>query len=195
MAAIARGAMPIVAARGSLPALAINVVVAFAGWLARTVTTAGAITGAVIGIAVYLGTGWQGWTLLFTSFVAAAVATRLGYRRKALVGHRRRRAADAAARATRSPTPALRRGSRSSALGMPQPRLSRRLAMVAALVTAASDTVASEVGKAVGQDDVAGRRDSGACAPGTSGAVSRRGHARRHRRGAAPGRARGCARH
>jgi len=62
-------------------AVGVNLLVAFAGWRARTVTVAGAITGAVIGVAVWLGAGWQAWSMLFVSFFVAAAATRVGHRR------------------------------------------------------------------------------------------------------------------
>jgi len=43
---------------------AANAAVAAAGWLARTVTVPGALVGFLIGVAVWIGTGWQGWVLL-----------------------------------------------------------------------------------------------------------------------------------
>ena len=75
---------------GSLPtfafgiAVAANAVVAIAGYAARTVSMAGALCGAVIGIVVFAGLGWQGWTLLLATFVAASLASRAGLARKDL---------------------------------------------------------------------------------------------------------------
>jgi uncharacterized protein (TIGR00297 family) len=166
-----RGAQPDLEAR-LWTALAINIAVAFAGWLARTVTGAGALTGAVIGIAVYLGTGGAGWTLLFSAFAAAAVATRLGYRRKMLVGIAesaggRRGTGNAIANTGVAAWFAF------LSAGMTDGHLAR-LAMVAALVTSASDTVASEIGKAWGKTTflvTSFRR----VRPGTSGAISSEG--------------------
>jgi dolichol kinase len=45
-------------------ALALNALVASAGYFGRTVTIAGALTGALIGITIYACTGWQGLMLL-----------------------------------------------------------------------------------------------------------------------------------
>src|SRR5580765_1736535 len=164
-------AMPIVLVRLA-PAVTINLVAAFLGWRARTVTTAGAITGWVIGTAIYLGGGWQGWTLLIISFVSVALATRLGFKRKALVGIAEERGG------RRGPGNAIANTGIAAwaaliCLGMARADLPQ-LAMVAALVTASSDTIASEVGKAWGKTTwliVGWRR----VPPGTSGAVSLEG--------------------
>ncbi len=155
-----------------LPAIALNTLAASLGWRARAVTTPGAVTGWVIGTAIYLGAGWQGWTLLIVAFVAVAVATRAGFKRKALVGIAEERGG------RRGPGNAIANTSLAAwaaivSLGMADPTLPR-LAMVAALVTASADTVASEVGKAWGKTTwlVVGWRR---VAPGTSGAVSLEG--------------------
>lgn len=163
---------PVLARLG--PALALNAAVALAGWRARTVTAAGAFTGAVIGVLVFAGAGWQGWVILLASFVAAAVTTRAGFRRKALVGIAERRGG------ARGPGNAVANTGVGAwaalvSLGVAPPGPAH-LAMVAALVTAASDTVASEIGKAWGRTTwlVTGWRK---VPPGTSGAVSLEGTA------------------
>jgi uncharacterized protein (TIGR00297 family) len=155
-------------------AIGLNVAVAALGYIARTVTVAGAIAGAIIGVALFVGTGLVGWMLLFASFLFAAGTTRLGLRRKLAAGIAearggRRGAGNAIANTGLAAFAAL------VALGMPEPSLAR-LAMVAALATAASDTVASEVGKAWGRTTwlVVGFRRG---PPGTSGAVSLEGTA------------------
>ena len=51
-----RASLPALASRLA-PALALNLIVAFAGWRARTVTVSGAVVGAAIGLAVFVGTG------------------------------------------------------------------------------------------------------------------------------------------
>lgn len=155
-----------------VPALVLNAGVASAGYFARTVTIPGAVTGAVIGVAVYLGTGWTGWVLLFASFLAAALATFAGFRRKAFAGIAEERGG------RRGPGNAIANTGMAAwaallCLGVGQPSLAR-LAMVAALVTSASDSVASEIGKAWGKTTwllVGFRR----VRPGTSGAVSMEG--------------------
>ena len=168
---LVRASLPIWTSR-MIPAVALNVIVASMGYFARTVTLAGAVTGAVIGIAVYLGTGWHGWGLLFASFLATALATFAGFRRKAAAGIAEERGG------RRGPGNALANtgvaaGAALLCLGVAQPALAK-LAMVAALVTSASDSVASEVGKAWGKTTwlvVGFRRVS----PGTPGAVSMEG--------------------
>jgi uncharacterized protein (TIGR00297 family) len=155
-------------------AIGLNVAVAALGYFARTVTVAGAIAGALIGAAIFIGTGLEGWTLLLVSFLFASGTTRLGLRRKSAAGIAearggRRGAGNAIANTGLAAFAAL------VALGMPNPGLAQ-LAMVAALATAASDTVASEVGKAWGRTTwlIVGFRR---VPPGTSGAVSLEGTA------------------
>jgi uncharacterized protein (TIGR00297 family) len=154
-------------------ALALNVTVAALGYWARTVTVAGAIAGALIGTVIYLGTGLDGWLLLFSSFLLAAATTRLGLQRKSAAGIAearggRRGAGNAIANTGLAAFAAF------VALGalddLPV------LAMVTALATAASDTVASEVGKAWGRTTwlIVGFRR---VPPGTSGAISVEGTA------------------
>jgi uncharacterized protein (TIGR00297 family) len=157
-------------------ALGLNAVVAALGWRAGTVTPAGAATGAIIGSAIFIGAGASGWALLLVSFLAATVATRMGYRRKVRAGI----AEDRGGR--RGPGNAIANTGIAAwaaglSLGLPAPQSHlAMLAMVAALVTASSDTVASEIGKAWG------RRTwlvttFGPAPPGTPGAVSLEGTA------------------
>ncbi len=168
-----RAASALVASR-AVPAVALNVAVAGLGYLAGTVTISGAVVGAIIGGAVFLGTGAAGWALLLASFLMASVTTRLGLRRKTAAGIAEARGG------RRGPANAIANTSLAAfasliALGMPDPRLAH-LAMVTALATSASDTVASEVGKAWGRITwlVVGFRRVPA---GTSGAVSVEGTA------------------
>lgn len=168
---VARGAVPVWTTR-LMPALVLNAGVAAAGYFARTVTVAGAVTGAVIGVAVYLGTGWEGWTLLFASFLGTALATFAGFRQKTRAGIAEERGG------RRGPGNAIANTGVAAwaallCLGVTQPSLAK-LAMVAALVTSASDSVASEIGKAWGRTTwvLAGLRR---VRPGTSGAVSLEG--------------------
>ena len=51
-----------------------------------TVTSAGAIAGAVIGTVIVVTTGWPGWLLLAATFLAASLSSRLGLERKTLLG-------------------------------------------------------------------------------------------------------------
>jgi uncharacterized protein (TIGR00297 family) len=155
-----------------VPALVLNAMVASAGYLARTVTAAGALTGALVGIAVQVGTGWPGWVLLFASFAAATIATFAGFRRKTAAGIAESRGG------RRGPGNAIANTGIAAwaallSLGADHPPLAV-LAMVAALVTSSSDSVASEIGKAWGKTTwllIGGRRVQ----PGTPGAVSAEG--------------------
>ncbi len=154
------------------PALALNVAVAALGYFAKTVTVPGAIIGAGIGVTVFVGAGAAGWLLLFASFLCAAAVTRLGYRRKLAAGIAESRGGRRGAGNAIANT-GLAAWAAAIALGMSDPSLAR-LAIVAALVTSASDTVASEIGKAWGRTTwllIGFRRVD----PGTTGAVSMEG--------------------
>jgi uncharacterized protein (TIGR00297 family) len=103
----------------------------------------------LIGVSVWLGAGWQAWTLLFVSFLVAAAATRLGHRRKAALGISEERGG------RRGPGNAIANTGIFAwaaiiSIGLIDPSVAI-LAGVTAMVTAASDTVASEIGKAFGK--------------------------------------------
>jgi uncharacterized protein (TIGR00297 family) len=151
---------------------ALNTLFAATGWTAGTVTAPGAVTGAVIGTAIFVGAGWPGWALLVASFLLAAATTRLGFGRKAALGiaearDGRRGPANAIANTGAAAWLAL------VAIGLPDPAWAW-LGLTAALVTGASDTVASEIGKSWGRTTrlVVGFRR---VPPGTSGAISTAG--------------------
>jgi uncharacterized protein (TIGR00297 family) len=158
----------------AIGAIVINGLFALAGWRARTVTGAGAAAGAGIGMIVWLAAGPAGWTMLFLTFLSAAIATRLGHRRKAMLGIAEERGG------RRGPGNAIANTGLAAwaaviTLGMPDPTLAG-IAMVGALATAASDTVASEIGKAWGKRTwlvTTWRR----VPAGTSGAISFEGTA------------------
>ena len=139
-----------VAALGALPvAMVVNSVVAAAGYYARTVTPAGAVSGAMLGTAVMLAAGWGGWVLLFAAFASAVITSRLGLRRKTLLGIAEpqggRRGAGNAIANTGVATAAAILAATSDATG---PAM---IAFVAALASGGSDTIASEIGKAWGR--------------------------------------------
>jgi len=164
-------AMPLLAARLG-PAIAVNAIFAFLGWRAKTVTIPGAMTGFAIGVAMWLGTGARGWAMLFAAFAIAAATTRFGHQRKALLGIAEGRGG------RRGPGNAIANTGLAAwaaviAIGLHDPRPAT-LASVAALATAASDTVASEVGKAWGRTTWL-VTTLGRVPAGTSGAVSLEG--------------------
>jgi uncharacterized protein (TIGR00297 family) len=129
-------------------AVAINAIVSFAGYRARTVSMSGAVAGAAIGTVVYATTGWRGWTLLFVTFVAASVTSRLGLRRKSLLGIAEERGGRRGAGNAIANTVAA---AVASLLAVAGPTDAARLAFAAALVAGGSDTIASEIGKAWGR--------------------------------------------
>jgi uncharacterized protein (TIGR00297 family) len=162
-------------AASALPAaIAANAAVAAAGYFARTVTVSGAASGALLGIAILLTAGWAGWLLLLATFVMAVVTSRLGLRRKSLLGIAearggRRGAANAFANIGVAAAAAV-----LSALSYARgPAL---LAFVTALAAGGSDTAASEIGKAWGRRThlISTLRP---VAPGTSGGVTLEGTA------------------
>ncbi len=154
--------------------LAANAAVAVAGWFGRTVTIPGAIAGFIVGTLVWLGAGWQGWVLLLCAFATAVITTKLGGRRKALLGIAEERGGRRGA------------GNALANTGLPawlaalavlsQYRDGALAAFVAALVAGSSDTVSSEIGKAYGRRTwlVTTLKP---VPPGTSGAVSSEGTA------------------
>jgi uncharacterized protein (TIGR00297 family) len=159
---------------GLFVALAANAVVAVAGYLARTVSIAGAVTGAVIGTAIFASLGWQGWTLLLVTFVTASIASRLGLARKQRLGIAESRGG------RRGPGNAIANtGAAAIAAvlaGLDVHPEAARLACAAALATAGSDTIASEIGKAYGRTTLSITTWS-RVPPGTSGAMSLEGTA------------------
>jgi uncharacterized protein (TIGR00297 family) len=157
-----------------VPAIAVNTAAALGGYLARTVRLSGMLVGWAIGVAVFASLGLGGWTLLFLTFATATVTSRLGMKKKALLGIAEERegrrgggnafantglAAIAAAAAVATPF-------REAAL----------LAFVAALATGGGDTVASEIGKAWGGKTYL-PATLAEVRPGTPGAVSLEGSA------------------
>jgi uncharacterized protein (TIGR00297 family) len=151
-----------------------NVIVAWLGYRARTVNLAGAITGAIIGIAIAVTSGWAGWTLLMATFLAASITSRLGLRRKTLLGiHEERGGRRGAGNAIANTGVAVVASLLSVVTDARDMAL---LAFVTALAAGGSDTVASEIGKAWGKKTylVSTLRR---VPPGTSGAMSFEGTA------------------
>jgi uncharacterized protein (TIGR00297 family) len=132
---------------GRLPwALGVNAVAALLGFAAGTVSRAGGAGGFLIGVLVSLGGGWPLWLLLFAGFALAAATSRLGLARKAALGiaedrEGRRGAGNALANCGVGAAAAV------LAPFTAEPSLAL-LAASAALVAGASDTAASEIGKA-----------------------------------------------
>lgn len=113
----------------------------------RGVTTAGALAGASVCLAILLGAGLPGFAALVALFLLTWASTRIGYSRKQRLGI-------AEARVGRDQFQVLANLGVAAicsllyALGGHEPRL--LVAMGAVLAEAAADTVSSEIGQALG---------------------------------------------
>jgi uncharacterized protein (TIGR00297 family) len=155
-----------------LPAVLVNAGFATVAYLEGAVTWSGVIAGVAIGLAVYLGAGWEGWLMLLATFASAVITSKVGWKRKQALGiaegrEGRRGAGNALANCLVGAVAAL------IAITSPHQSIAW-LALVAALTAGAADTVASEIGKAWGRHTflIVGFRR---VPPGTSGAISMEG--------------------
>jgi uncharacterized protein (TIGR00297 family) len=155
-------------------AIGVNAVTAALGYLAKSVSLSGALAGAAVGAVIYVGGGVGAWGLLFATFIAASLTSRLGIKRKEALGIAeerggRRGAGNAIANCGVAAVAAI------VALTTPYaaPAL---LALVAALTAGGSDTVASEIGKAWGRSTFLVTTFK-RVPPGTPGAMSLEGTA------------------
>jgi uncharacterized protein (TIGR00297 family) len=152
-----------------LPALMVNAGAVTVAWLEGAISRSGAVGGALIGITIYLGAGWEGWTMLLATFASAVIASHIGVNRKKALRIAQddegpRGAAHAAANCGVAAAAAV--------VGATSPYQSAAwLALVAALTAGGADTVASEIGKAWGRRTVS-IVSLQPVPPGTSGAVS-----------------------
>jgi uncharacterized protein (TIGR00297 family) len=155
-------------------AIGVNAATAWLGFRARTVSTSGMIAGALVGIVIYLGGGLGAWMLLFITFLSASIASRLGLKRKTLLGIAeerggRRGAGNAIANCGVAAIAAIA----AATSAFPQAAL---VALTAALAAGGSDTIASEIGKAWGRSTFL-VTTLGRVKPGTPGAMSLEGTA------------------
>jgi uncharacterized protein (TIGR00297 family) len=155
-------------------ALPLNTLAASAGYASGSVGVSGAVAGAIIGSIVFVCTGWMGWSMLMAAFLCAAGTSRVGLRRKTRLGIAedrggRRSAANAIAN-TGIAAAAAFIATVSYAHG------SAMIAFAAALTAGASDTIASELGKAWGSRTWSIVPPQPA-EPGTPGAMSLEGTA------------------
>lgn len=155
-------------------AILLNSGVAFLGYRARTVSLSGAAGGSIVGIIIFAGAGAPAWLLLLITFVMASVTSRLGLKRKMLLGIAeerggRRGAGNAIANCGVAAIAAV------AAVTTPY-RAESLLALTAALAAGGSDTVASEIGKAWGRSTFL-LTTLARVKPGTTGAMSLEGTA------------------
>lgn len=129
-------------------AIVINVILSAAVVLARAITLTGAVVGTLLGVAIYTGSGGAGFTLLAASFALAVSSSQVGRSRKIALGIAeerggRRGAGNALANCLVGAIgAALMAAQHDDRLGA--------LILVTGLTAGASDTVASEIGKAFG---------------------------------------------
>ena len=155
-------------------AVAANGVVAAIGYFGGTVTTSGAIAGALLGIVIVLTAGWGGWALLLATFALAVLTSRLGLRRKTLLGIAEARGGRRGVGNAVANTGVAAAAAVLATLSYASD--AARIAFVAALAAGGSDTVASEIGKAWGRRTFLVPTLT-RVPPGTSGAVSAEGTA------------------
>jgi uncharacterized protein (TIGR00297 family) len=153
-------------------ALAVNSVAALGGWRAGTVRISGMMIGWSIGVIVYGCVGLAGWTLLFVTFLAAALSSRLGLRKKSLLGIAEERGGQRGGGNAFANT-GLAAVAALAAVLTPY-HDAALLAFVSVLATGGSDTVASEIGKAWGGKTYLVTTFS-QVRPGTPGAMSLEG--------------------
>ena len=151
---------------------AVNTVLAMAAYVARGVDRSGALCGWCLGVALYAFSGWRGFTMLFLFFALGTMCTQLGYAKKAILGIAQDKGGRRGARNAIANTGA---GVLFAFLAIATPHHALfTLALAAAFATAASDTVASEIGQAFGRTTylvTTGKR----VPAGTDGAVSLEG--------------------
>jgi uncharacterized protein (TIGR00297 family) len=129
-------------------AVSINVVMAIAARLAGSITWSGAIAGTPIGIVIYLSAGLAGWVLLLLAFGCALVGSRIGMSRKIARGIAEARAGR---RGAGNAMANCLVGAVGAWLMIVEPSDIRgALVLATGLIAGASDTVASEIGKAFG---------------------------------------------
>jgi len=155
-----------------LPALLVNTGAATVASLEGAITRSGAVGGALIGMTIYLGAGWEGWTLLCATFACALVASRVGSDRKKALGIAQE---DEGARGAWHAVANCGIAAAAAVVAATSPHQSAAwLALVTALTAGGADTAASEIGKAWGRRTVliVGLKR---VAPGTSGGISLEG--------------------
>ena len=127
----------------------VNAATAFVGYRAKTVSRSGALAGFCVGLLIYAGGGAGAWILLFVTFLAASITSRLGLERKMVLGIAEERGGRPGAGDPMAPWGGAA-GAANGGAARPEGATALR-AVVAALAAGGSDTVASEIGKAWGR--------------------------------------------
>jgi uncharacterized protein (TIGR00297 family) len=156
-----------------VPAIAINGVLAWAAWRTKGVRTSGVWGGLAVGVPIYLGLGWPGFSVLVAMYVIGTALTRFGYARKERLGVAEgRKGARGGSHALANAGVAALYALLALVEGTPE----FRIGFVAALATAAMDTAGSEVGPLWARRTIS-LRTLRPVPPGTEGAVSLEGTA------------------
>jgi len=158
---------------GNLPwAIGVNVALAAAAYAARSVSVSGAISGVLVGGALFAFGGWRAFMMLVVFFVLGTAATKTGHARKEALGIAQERGG--------------RRGAKNAIAncgvgamlafiaGTSGYETLAYLGLAAAFATAACDTVSSEIGQAYGRTTYL-ITTLERVRPGTDGAVSLEG--------------------
>jgi uncharacterized protein (TIGR00297 family) len=129
-------------------AAACNLALALAAARMRSLDRSGATAAFLVGVAVWIGAGWQGYCLLLAFFVLGSAATRLGYEAKARLGvaqaqHGARSARNVMANGSVAAFAAVMVAAGDTPAAF-------RAAFAAAVAAAGSDTLSSEVGEWLG---------------------------------------------
>jgi uncharacterized protein (TIGR00297 family) len=158
--------------------VAVTITAAFAGaaWLLRSVTTGGALAGFGLALAVLVTAGPGGFAALVSVFAVAWLTTRLGYRRKQLLGI----AECARGRSAAQVLANLGAAAGFSVAANVTGSYVLLTAAMAALAEAAADTAASECGEALSERAylitsmraVPAGTNGGVSAPGTAAGVA-----------------------
>ena len=137
--------------------IAVNTLLALAGYFLKSVNVSGALGGWVLGTIIIFGAWWPMYVALLAFFVIGSAATKLGYKRKAKAGlaqegggrrgfsHAFSNVGVAAICAI-----AVSRLARTS-YGADDSMIVAYMMGIASLATAAADTTASEIGQLIGK--------------------------------------------
>jgi uncharacterized protein (TIGR00297 family) len=125
-------------------AAAVTLFFAIVGYISRGVTFSGALAGAVVSFALYGGAGPGAFAVLVLVFAITWLATRLGYRRKLVLGTAEKEAGRTALQVLANLALA---GACAAGYGVLARKDALLLAMAAALCEAVADTVSSELGQ------------------------------------------------
>ena len=135
--------------RSLLVGAGVNAGLAVAAFAARGVGLSGALSGVALGTLLWGFGGWRGFLMLLAFFVLGTACTKLGYRRKEALGIAQEKGGRRGAKNAFANTSAgVGFAFLMAATGWPE---GFAVALVAAFATAASDTVASEIGQAYGR--------------------------------------------